>query len=91
VNRIAVTIEPGGVRPYDESEWRDALVIVEQGEVVLECTRNGFTTFKAGDVLWLVDVPLRQMHNHGVEPTVIVAISRTGRDGRPTDMTSHEG
>ena len=78
VNRASVTIGPGEVRPYDESEWRDALVIVEHGEVVLECTRGGFTTFRAGDVMWLSDIPLRRMHNYGVEPTVIVAVSRTG-------------
>lgn len=90
VNRTAVTIEPGGVRPYVEAEWRDALVIVEQGEVVLECTRKGFTTFKAGDVLWLVDVPLRRMHNYGVEPTVIVAISRMSRSGRRTGTRNVE-
>lgn len=90
VDRTAVTIEPGGVRPYVEAEWRDALVIVEQGEVVLECTRNGFTTFRAGDVLWLVDVPLRRMHNYGVEPTVIVAISRTGRRDRGTGADRDE-
>ena len=88
VDRRAVTIEPGGTRPYDESEWRDALVIVETGEVVLECGRGGFTTFRAGDVLWLAGVPLRRMHNHGPDPTVIVAISRRGRDERSTEMTT---
>ena len=36
---------PGDVRPYDEAEWRDALVIVEAGEVALECARGGRTTF----------------------------------------------
>ncbi len=84
VNRTSVTIDPGDVRPYDEEEWRDALVIVEQGEVVLECTRGGFTTFRAGDVMWLSDIPLRRMHNYGVEPTVIVAVSRTGHSGQAT-------
>ena len=90
VNRTAVTIEPGGTRPYAEAEWLDALVIVEQGEVVLECTRSGFTTFRAGDVLWLVDVPIRRMHNHGNEPAVIVAISRNGRRGRSAGTNSGE-
>src|SRR5687768_1303673 len=71
-----VTIEPGAAKPYDELEWRDGLVIVERGEIVLECLRGGSTTFGAGDVLWLVDMPLRAIHNHGVAPAVVVAISR---------------
>ena len=90
VDRTAVTIGPGDVRPYDETEWRDALVIVEQGEVVLECTRGGFTTFRAGDVLWLADVPLRRMHNYGVEPTVIVAVSRRAHRDRRTGTEDNE-
>ena len=89
VNRTSVTIGPGDVRQYDEDEWRDALVIVETGEVVLECTRGGFTTFRAGDVMWLSDIPLRRMHNYGVEPTVIVAVSRQGH-GRQAAGTGHE-
>ena len=91
-----MTISPGGIRPYRETEWRDALVIVEAGEVALECTRGGRTTFRAGDVLWLVDVPVVRMCNDGVEPVVIVAVSRrsarrsvmTDNHHRPTTPTS---
>ncbi len=76
VDRRAVIIGPGEVRRYEEAEWRDALVIVEQGEVVLEWTRAGRTTFRAGDVLWLVDVPVRRICNDGDDDAVLVAISR---------------
>ena len=82
-----VTISPGDIRPYVEAEWRDALVIVEAGEVALECTRGGRTTFRAGDVLWLVDVPVVRMCNDGVEPVVIVAVSR--RSSRRSTMTGN--
>jgi hypothetical protein len=30
-----VAVAPGGERPYDEDEWRDALVVVERGEIEL--------------------------------------------------------
>jgi uncharacterized pyridoxamine 5'-phosphate oxidase family protein len=83
-----VTISPGDIRPYVEAEWRDALVIVEAGEVALECTRGGRTTFRAGDVLWLVDVPVVRMCNDGVEPVVIVAVSRRSAR-RSTTMTDN--
>ena len=88
VRRRVVTIDPGDVRPYVESEWSDALVIVEAGEVALECTRGGRTTFRAGDVLWLVDVPVVRMCNDGAEPVVIVAVSR--RPARRSVMTNNE-
>ena len=76
-----MTLDPGEVRPYRESEWKDALVIVEAGEIDLECTRGGRTTFRSGDVLWLVDVPVVRMRNDGLDPAVIVAVSRR----RPPD------
>lgn len=82
VHRHVIVIEPGGARPYDESEWRDALVVVEEGEVTLECTRGGFTTFRSGDILWLVDVPLRTLRNLGRDRAVVVAVSRQDRPGQ---------
>lgn len=86
VHRQEVIIECGASRPYDESEWRDALVVVDAGAVTLECVRGGFNTFRHGDVMWLVDVPLRWMHNWGDEPVVVVAISRRrpSTSSRPT-------
>lgn len=90
VQRREVAIESGAARPYDEREWRDALVIVEQGEVTLECTRGGYTTFRRGDILWLVDVPLRTMHNFSPERAVVVAVSRQRRGGPNSAPTTHE-
>ena len=71
-----VTLSPGRERPYDEDEWRDALVIVEDGEVELEATTGDCHHFGRGAVLWLVGLPLRALHNRGHEPASIVAISR---------------
>jgi hypothetical protein len=85
--RIAPTFElrvaalaPGRTRPYDEADWRDALVVVERGEVELECLGGSRVRFGRGDVLWLVGLPLRALHSRGREPTVLVAVSRR----RPT-------
>ncbi len=71
-----VTIAPGGIRPYDETEWRDALVVVECGAVVVECHAGGRRTFGAGDVLWLTGMGVRALHNDGAETAVLVAVSR---------------
>jgi quercetin dioxygenase-like cupin family protein len=71
-----VTIAPGGTRPYDEVEWRDALVVVECGAVVVECRAGGRRVFEQGDVLWLAGMGVRALHNVGAESAVLVAVSR---------------
>jgi quercetin dioxygenase-like cupin family protein len=71
-----VTIGPGRSRPYDEAEWRDALVVVECGAVVVECRAGGRRTFESGDVLWLTGMGVRALHNDGAETAVLVAVSR---------------
>jgi len=75
-----VTIRPGGTQPYAEAEWRDALVVVECGAVVVECTAGGRRTFGEGDVLWLTGMGVRALHNEGQESAVLVAVSRRGAD-----------
>ncbi|WP_020573945.1 cupin domain-containing protein [Actinopolymorpha alba] len=73
------TLPPGGSLAYDETAWRDALVIVRSGEVELECAAGGRRTFAAGDLLWLTGLELRVLHNHGDQPAVLVAVARRGR------------
>ena len=63
-------------RAYDETEWRDALVVVECGAVVVECRAGGRRTFGSGDVLWLTGMGVRALHNDGAETAVLVAVSR---------------
>jgi quercetin dioxygenase-like cupin family protein len=75
-----VTIRPGGTRPYDEAEWRDALVVVESGAVVVEGQAGGRRTFGAGDVLWLTGMGIIALHNDGQESAVIVAVTRRRAD-----------
>jgi quercetin dioxygenase-like cupin family protein len=71
-----VTIPPGGTRPYAEADWRDALVVVECGAVVVECHAGGRRAFGAGDVLWLTGMGVRMLRNEGEESAVLVAVSR---------------
>jgi hypothetical protein len=71
-----VALQPGATLPYDEDEWRGALITVESGELELEtrCGRSCF--FRQGDLLWFQGLPLAHLHNRGDEPTVLVAASR---------------
>ena len=71
-----VAVAPGGDRPYDEDEWRDALVLVRSGEIELRGVSGARSSFGRGDLLYLQGVPLRALHNPGSEPAVLVAVSR---------------
>ena len=74
--RREVVLAPGAVRPYVEEEWRGALVVVERGDLELECTRGGRRSFACGAVLWLAGLPLAALRTAGPGPTVLVAVSR---------------
>jgi hypothetical protein len=75
-----VTLGPGDRRPYDRAEWRGALVVVERGELELECLGGSRRCFGRGNVLCLDGLPLRALRNRGPEPVVLAAVSRR-RDG----------
>jgi quercetin dioxygenase-like cupin family protein len=71
-----VVVDPGDTRAYQESDWRDALVVVERGEIRLVASGGGRRDFATGDVLCLVGLSLQALQNRGPEPAVLVAVSR---------------
>ncbi|HEX6024095.1 MAG TPA: hypothetical protein VFZ00_19040 [Solirubrobacter sp.] len=72
-----VAVAPGGERAFVESEWLDAVVLVERGEVELRGAGGTRRRFASGDLIWLDGVPLRALHNPGDETAVLRAVSRT--------------
>ena len=79
----AVEVEPGGHRIYHAGEWQDAVVLVARGSIELECRGGSRHGLRAGDVLWLVGLSVRALHNGGSEPAVLVAVSRRQRGNVP--------
>jgi hypothetical protein len=71
-----IIVAPGDERPYDEDEWRDALVLVEHGMIELETASGIRTSFVAGDILWLVGLGVRVLRNRGSIPAVMASITR---------------
>jgi hypothetical protein len=71
-----VTIAQRSERPYDESEWAGALIVVEQGELELECLGGTRSCFATGSVLCFQRLGLRRLRNLGDEPLLLTAISR---------------
>src|SRR3954453_12109952 len=82
--RRVVRIDAGCSRPYDESEWDDALVIVTAGVVELEGLSGRRWRFPRGAMLWLTDLPVRALHNPGEEPAELTAVSRPINSRPPT-------
>jgi hypothetical protein len=88
LRRREVVLAPAESLPYVEADWRDALVVVEQGAIEIECARGGRRSFKAGDVLFLTGLGLRTLHNHGLEPALLSAVSRGTMSSAPDDSQS---
>jgi hypothetical protein len=74
--RRTAALAPRQSRAYDQAEWRDALVVVAQGQIELEGLDGSRHRFGRGAILWLEGLPLRAIHNRGQAPAVLVAITR---------------
>ena len=74
-----ITIAPGASRSFFASDWSDALVVVEAGELRLEFNSGKTREFVAGDVLWLGGLSLRAIHSSGSGAAVLSAVRRCRR------------
>lgn len=74
--RREVVLAPGAERAYVAAEWRDGLVIVEQGSLELVGSSGTRRRLECGAVLWLAGLPVRALHSPGPTTTVVVGISR---------------
>ncbi len=84
-----VVVAAGEERPYDEAEWADAIVVVEHGEVELECSQGGRRRFGCGAVLWFQGLSLRALHCCGQDAVVLLAVSRRRSDEFSGGAPSH--
>ena len=79
VKKREFTLSAGEARAYDETEWRDSLVVVERGEIHLEGANGENLRLRRGAVVWLTGLALVALHNRGPDPALIVAVSRRSR------------
>jgi hypothetical protein len=66
-------VEPGGLP--------DAIVVVEQGELELECRSGTRRRFGCGSMIPLARLPVARLRSVGHGPLVLVAVSRVPRRG----------
>jgi quercetin dioxygenase-like cupin family protein len=86
-----VVLAPGAERLFDEAEWRDAVVVVESGTIELECRSGRRCRFRRGDVLCLIGLAIRALHNRGRWPAVLVAVSRADPGESPPGPATPPG
>jgi hypothetical protein len=75
-DRREIVIEPGGVLPYDALEWRDALVVVECGEIELESKSGARIRLVRGAIIWLDGLDLEELRNCGIGAAVLSSVRR---------------
>jgi hypothetical protein len=75
-DRRVVVLGPGEARACDPGEWRDALVVVEDGAVEVEDDAGGRVRFGPGAVVTLDGVAARALHNAGPGRAVLRVVSR---------------
>jgi hypothetical protein len=73
--RRVVDVAPGEQLDIDTDRWRDALVVLESGEVELECAAGERSRFAAGAVLCLLP-PVCFLRNTNSDPAQLIAFSR---------------
>jgi hypothetical protein len=81
-------VAPGEERVYRAAEWRNALVVVERGQIELRCVNGTSWHFERGATLVLAGLPIRALRNDGIETTLIAALSRAGNRTR-TPASGH--
>ncbi|HET7015024.1 MAG TPA: hypothetical protein VFI65_14000 [Streptosporangiaceae bacterium] len=76
IQRRTVVLRPGDGLDYAAADWADTLVIVEHGELELECRSGRRARFAAGAVVTIVGLPVRRIRNSGPGPLVLSAVTR---------------
>jgi quercetin dioxygenase-like cupin family protein len=71
-----LTLQPGHAIDYHAGDWVDSLVVVERGELELECCSGVRARFSAGAILALNGLTLRRLCNASSSPLVLSALSR---------------
>jgi hypothetical protein len=86
--RHSVAIPPGQSLVHHDGEWRDALVMLQEGVIDLESVRGSCCRLRPGAIFWLTGLQLRSVHNTGRTPAVLIAVRRhTPAADKPRRLT----
>ncbi|OZM72110.1 hypothetical protein CFN78_16335 [Amycolatopsis antarctica] len=88
--RREIVLGPGEYRAYRAAEWRDAMIVVAEGELELETTDGASRGFGRGAMLCFAGLSLRVLRNTGHEPVTLIVISRDATDSFSAETPSHD-
>jgi len=71
-----IRLEPGAELELGSGDWVDAIVLVERGELELECRAGACRRYGRGALIPIAQLPLRVARNAGPAGVVLVAVSR---------------
>lgn len=77
--RRTLTLQPADAIDFRPIDWADAIVVVERGELQIECRTGRCATFSQGAVLVFDGMTIRRLCNAGSTPLVLSALSRSCR------------
>lgn len=74
---------------YRRADWNDALVILEQGDIVLEASDlTPLCRLRRGAVVSLAGLAVHSIRNPGREPAVLTAVWRRRPERNPREPDS---
>jgi hypothetical protein len=88
-------LQPLDAIDYHPADWLGTFVVVERGELEVECRRGGRARFREGAVLVFAGLALQRLRNASRLPLVLSALSRIRSvncgDLRSSDESSRRG
>ena len=75
-SRRVLRVAPGLDLDLHLNDLPDAIVVVEQGELELECRAGTRRRFGRGSMIPIARLPVSRVHSVGPGPLVLVAVSR---------------
>jgi hypothetical protein len=80
-SRRVLRVEPGLELDFEASGLFDAIMVVERGEVELECRSGTRRRFGRGSMIQIARLPIAHLRCVGPGPLVLVAVSRASTPG----------
>jgi hypothetical protein len=74
--RLHTVTLPLGTIDYRRADWADALVVVERGELEIECQGGARARFDEGAILAFATLAVQRLRNPSTRPLVLSTLSR---------------
>jgi hypothetical protein len=71
-----VILQPQDALDYRRADWLDTVVVVERGELEMQCRSGARAWFGPGATLVFTGLGLRRLRNPGNAPLVLSALTR---------------